>query len=161
MINIVYIYMDGEIFLAYYFIDLKSKYEVRRDVFMKEIIFNDHTATKKQKRSLSIHESFSHADYVFEAERKTIFKMREVYSFDEIAEANKWVCQRLQASVKTGGLSVLRVCNHDKGENLWERRQTGLIYIVRKGKVLAISFLHKLRVEVRKKTDLKNKDYKH
>ena len=119
---------------------------------MREIIFNDYTTTKKQKRLLFIHESFSYADYVFVAERKTIFKMREVYSFDDIAEANKWVCQRLQDSANTGGLSVLRVCNKDKGENLWERRQTGLIYIVRKGKVLAVSFLHKLRVGVRKKT---------
>ncbi|MFH1867477.1 MAG: hypothetical protein ABH843_00775 [Candidatus Omnitrophota bacterium] len=124
---------------------------------MRQIIFNDNIAKRRHKRHLSIQESFTQNDYVFESEREAFFKIREVFSYNSIDEANSWICNKMQNVDISRGLSVLRVFNRKKRESYWERRQTGSFYIVRNGSVISITFLHKLRVEVHKKTDLKNK----
>lgn len=116
---------------------------------MRKLLLQDITAIKRKKRLLSIQEVFEQGGYVYTAERKVIFRVKESHSFKDGQMANKWVLKKIKDSNEPKRLSLLRVCNKGNCESLWRSKLAGRLYIMRNNTVLAVSFLQVFKVVIK------------
>ncbi|NQT95914.1 MAG: hypothetical protein HQ572_05630 [Candidatus Omnitrophica bacterium] len=118
---------------------------------MREIVFEDLTRKQRNKRALAMHETLDRDGYLYTADRKTIFKLKGIRSFDDSADANKWICKQLSDQNASRRLSLLKVCNEEKDENLWQSKLIDTLYILRGNFVFSIAFFQMIRVRVHKR----------
>jgi hypothetical protein len=119
---------------------------------MREIVFEDRTQMQQKKRILYIHEAFVLNGYSYTAERKNIFKLKQVHAFKNEYAADKWAHAQLGKGNEHRRLSLLKVCNDSCGKNLWQSKVSGMIYVVQGEIVLSVIFLQILKVEIFKET---------
>ena len=115
---------------------------------MIEVVFQDQIAKARKRRYLTLHESFARNGYQYIAERKTIYRLKEVNAFKDTGIANEWLCDKLNTISNSTELSVLSIYNTNKSESLLESKLSGLLYIMRSSTILTISFLQRFRVTV-------------
>jgi len=113
---------------------------------MKEIFFQDQTAKERNKRSLSLREIFTQGSCVHRAEIKTIFRLKEVRYFKDVAIAKEWVCNNMISADEHKRISILRISNTKSGKSLCQSKFVGVLYLISNNIVFTILFLHMLKI---------------
>lgn len=93
-------------------------------------------------------EVFEKDGYIYTAERKAIFMVKEQRSFKDGHLAGQWILDRINDPDDPKQVSILRVCNKHDGDNLWRSRLTGRLYVMRNNTVLTIAFLQIFKLTI-------------
>ena len=117
---------------------------------MRRIIFKDSKAADRGRRSLSAREVFNHDGYLCATERKTILRLKDSYSFESKDLANRWIREKITDPCKLRRLSMLSVYNSKTGENRWQYKLTGTIYLIHGNMVSTVLFMQIFKAAVEK-----------
>ena len=119
---------------------------------MREVVFQELVKKKGKKRSLCIQESFSRGKYLYISERKAFFRLKEIHPYNAEAMADLYkYCNPIEED-RSRNLSLLRVYNKKTGENFWQSKITGTLYVVHKDAVLTVSFMQVFKMGIQRKT---------
>lgn len=108
---------------------------------MRKILLQDLTHVIRRKRLLSIQEVLEKDGYIYTAERKVIFRIKEQRFFKNGHMANRWVLNKIKDPKDPKRLSLLRVCNKQKCESFWRSKLAGRLYVMHNNTVLTVPFL--------------------
>lgn len=116
---------------------------------MRKVLLQDLTAVKSKKRLLAILEAFEENGYIYTAEKKIIFRIKESHSFKDGQTASNWVVTKMKDPNEPKRLALLRVCNNLKHESLWRSKLAGRLYIMHNNTVLTVAFIQILRMGIK------------
>lgn len=115
---------------------------------MREIVFQELIKRKGTKRFLCIQERFSRGRYLYTSERKAFFKLKEIHPYNAKAMAGLHKYCKSTEEDASRNLSLLRVCNKKTGENFWQSKITGTLYLVHDDAILTVSFMQVFKIGV-------------
>lgn len=116
---------------------------------MRRLLLKDLTAIKRKKRLLSISEAFEQDGYIYTAEKKIIFRIKEERSFKDEQTAGNWVTERIKDPDEPKRLALLRVCNQQRQESFWRSKMAGRLYIMRANAVVTVAFIQVLEMGIK------------
>lgn len=119
---------------------------------MKKVVFKNRLKKERKKRSVSINEVFDRGRYHYALERRLIFRLKEIRTFEDTKGAAKWIDKRLLDDTDTRRLWLLSVCNKNRGQKLWQSKLSDKIYIMHNKVVLTVLFLQVVKVAVQKRS---------
>ena len=107
---------------------------------MRDIVFKELTEAVKKSRCVFLQEVFKQGKYSFTAKRQTIFRIKELKTFDDLLSANEWLCAKVDESGMRR-MSLKKVRDTASGEESWKSKFTGNMYIMREKTVMSVAFI--------------------
>jgi hypothetical protein len=120
---------------------------------LREVTFHDLFRKDRKKRTLSIYEEFKKGGYLCLAERKAIFRLKEVRLFANINDAGSYIEQKLSLEDSLRQLSVLRIYNEKTDVNFWRSKLVSSVYVMYDNVVFTVLSMQILKVSIQKEVN--------